>query len=108
MEAGMTIAPRDRVRNALNDLSQLLVGQETVNATLQRIAALAVILIDAVDHAGVTAAHDSRPATDAATGGVVYEVKLRDLATELAGRAGGNQSGCGRPGQPAAVSLPAG
>jgi GAF domain-containing protein len=70
----MTIAPRDAVWNALTDLSRLLVGQETVNATLQRVAVLAVTLIDAVDHAGVTVAHDSRPATDAATGGIVFEV----------------------------------
>jgi GAF domain-containing protein len=70
----MTIAPRDAVWNALTRLSQLPLGQETVNGTLQRIASGAVTLFDAVQHAGVTVAHDSRPNTDAATGGVVYEV----------------------------------
>jgi GAF domain-containing protein len=52
----------------------LVLTDATVNGTLQHVAALAVTLIDAVDHAGVTVTHDSRPATDAATGGVVYEV----------------------------------
>jgi GAF domain-containing protein len=70
----MSIPPSDALWNALAGMAQLLLGEESVTTTLQRVASSAVTLIDAVEECGVTVAHDDRPSTDAATGGVVYEV----------------------------------
>jgi GAF domain-containing protein len=70
----MGIPPGDALWNALAGLAQTLLGDESVTTTLQRVAASAATLIDAVEECGVTVAHDDRPSTDAATGGVVYEV----------------------------------
>jgi GAF domain-containing protein len=70
----MSIPPNDALWNAVAGLSQLLLGEESVNTTLQRVATSAVTLIEAVEESGVTVAHDDRPSTDAATGGVVYEI----------------------------------
>lgn len=70
----MPIAVSDALWNAISELARLLLGEESVTATLQRVASSAVTLIEAVEECGVTVAHDGRPSTDAATGGVVYEI----------------------------------
>ena len=70
----MPIPPQDALWNAIAELSQLLLHEESVNTTLQRVAMSAVNLIDVVEEVGVTVLHDNRPSTDAATGGIVYEV----------------------------------
>jgi GAF domain-containing protein len=70
----MPIPPRDALWNAVAGLAQLLLHEESVTTTLQRVATSAVTLVEAVEEAGVTVAHDDRPYTDAATGGIVYEI----------------------------------
>jgi GAF domain-containing protein len=70
----MSIPPQDALWNAVAELSQLLLHEESVNTTLQRVATSAASLIDAVEEVGMTVLHDNRPSTDAATGGIVYEV----------------------------------
>jgi GAF domain-containing protein len=64
----------DALWSAVNRLSQLPLGAESVQATLRTVASSGVTLIAAVHECGVTVLHDGRPSTDAATGGVVYEV----------------------------------
>ena len=70
----MAIPPDDALWNAVASLAQLLLHEESVSTTLDRVASLAATLIPGADEVGLTVAHDGRPNTDAATGGIVYEV----------------------------------
>jgi GAF domain-containing protein len=64
----------DDLWHSLADLSGLLLTEESLETTLRRVADLAVRSIPGCDAVGVTLLEDGKPATRAATGGLVYEV----------------------------------
>src|SRR5262245_56313934 len=69
----MPLRPDEALAEAISALARVRHDEETVRTTLQLVAAAATHLIEAVEEVGVTINAD-RPMTDAATGGVVFEV----------------------------------
>lgn len=64
----------DKLTEALGDLSRLLLSEETLQSTLQRIIAFAAEAIPGCDWAGITEIRDGKPATSQWTDDVVKEV----------------------------------
>jgi GAF domain-containing protein len=64
----------DKLTEALGDLSRLLLSEETLESTLQRIIAFTAEAIPGCDWAGITQIRDGKPATSQWTDDVVKEV----------------------------------
>lgn len=64
------------------DLSQLLLDEETVETTLQRVGSLAVYGIEGCDVVGVTLAEDGRVLTKAATDDLALQLDMAQYETD--------------------------
>ena len=68
------MAFNDHLWQSVADLSSLLLSEESLDTTLQRVADLTVRTIPRCDAVGVTLMNNGDLSTHAATGGLVYEV----------------------------------
>jgi hypothetical protein len=78
----MAIPENDALSDALSQLNQLVVDQESLDERLQRVAALACTTVSACDMAAMTLMRDGRPSTDVCTD---ETTKVIDAAQYAAG-----------------------
>ena len=66
--------PADGLHDAIADVSRILLAEESVETTLQRVADLATRTVPSCAGVGITVLERGRTETRAATSGIVYEV----------------------------------